>query len=181
MDWGVKLVYVEPEQRCIAGLLPRLPYAERQLGGEPRRLHYRSVPPGAADEVVRTLGQAGLAARTADHHREAVGTDPHSARALNASLHSTFAEEQIFRIDHFLGKEAALNILAFRFANGLFEPIWNRCQIGTMCADRRSRDPRRRHARQASTRPPGAYRDMVVTHLFQVLGVHGDGASGGAV
>ena len=66
----------------------------------------------------------------ADHHGEAVRHRPGQSPApLNASLHETFSEEQIYRIDHFLGKEAAQNILAFRFANGLFEPIWNRDHI----------------------------------------------------
>ena len=81
-------------------------------------------------------------------------------------LHETFAEDQIFRIDHFLGKEAALNILAFRFANGLFEPIWNRDHI-----DHVQIDVPETLASSAGRilQSTGAYRDMVVTHLFQVL------------
>ena len=75
------------------------------------------------------LGEAGLVDRSRIIMEKPFGTDLASARALNAALHETFAEEQIFRIDHFLGKEAAQNILAFRFANGLFEPIWNRDHI----------------------------------------------------
>ncbi len=95
------------------------------------------------------------------------GTDLESAVQLNRSLHEVFSEEQIFRIDHFLGKEPAQNILAFRFANGLFEPIWNRNFIDhvqidvpeTIGLDKRS----------AFYEATGAYRDMVVTHLFQIL------------
>ncbi len=95
------------------------------------------------------------------------GTDLASAVELNDSLHATFDESQIFRIDHFLGKEAALNILAFRFANGLFEPIWNRQHIAHVQIDVPEtlsighRIPFYEHT--------GAYRDMVVNHLFQVL------------
>ena len=103
--------------------------AEKELGGEPRRLHYLSVPPAAARVVVDTLAEAGLVERSRIIMEKPFGTDLASARELNASLHETFAEDQIFRIDHFLGKEAAQNILAFRFANGLFEPIWNRDHI----------------------------------------------------
>ena len=95
------------------------------------------------------------------------GTDLASARALNAALHETFAEEQIFRIDHFLGKEAAQNILAFRFANGLFEPIWNRNHIDHVQID--VPETLALDSRLAFYEKTGAYRDMVVTHLFQVL------------
>ena len=133
----------------------------------PRRLHYLSVPPWAADDVVRTVGQAGLAERSRIIMEKPFGTDLRSARALNATLHSTFTEEQIFRIDHFLGKEAALNILAFRFANGLFEPIWNRAHIDHVQIDvPETLDVGVRTGFYEAT---GAYRDMVVTHLFQVL------------
>jgi glucose-6-phosphate 1-dehydrogenase len=95
------------------------------------------------------------------------GTDLASCRSLNASLHETFAEEQIFRIDHFLGKEAAQNILAFRFANGLFEPIWNRSHIDHVQID--VPETLALESRAGFYDTVGAYRDMVVTHLFQVL------------
>ena len=81
------------------------------------------------------------------------GTDLASARALNAALHETFDEEQIFRIDHFLGKEAAQNILAFRFANGLFEPIWNRNHIDHVQIDVPETLVARLPARRSTRRP----------------------------
>ena len=81
------------------------------------------------------------------------GTDLASARKLNAELHEVFDEEQIFRIDHFLGKEAAQNILAFRFANGLFEPIWHRNHIDHVQIDV-PEELGPRPARPTSTSPP---------------------------
>jgi glucose-6-phosphate 1-dehydrogenase len=95
------------------------------------------------------------------------GTDLRSAMSLNASLHEVFNEEQIFRIDHFLGKEPAQNILAFRFANGLFEPIWNRNFIDHVQID--VPESIGLNMRAAFYEATGAFRDMVVTHLFQVL------------
>jgi glucose-6-phosphate 1-dehydrogenase len=96
------------------------------------------------------------------------GTDLASAVELNTKLHEVFDEKQIFRIDHFLGKEPAQNILAFRFGNGLFEPIWNRNFIDHVQIDvPETLGPSTRAAFYETT---GAYRDMVVTHLFQILG-----------
>jgi glucose-6-phosphate 1-dehydrogenase len=141
---------------------------EDDLGGEVLRLHYLSIPPAAATEVVQLLRDAGLA----DHSRiimeKPFGTDLESAVQLNAMLHETFDEQQIFRIDHFLGKEAALNILAFRFANGLFEPIWNRQHIAHVQID--VPETLSIGQRIPFYEKTGAYRDMVVNHLFQVLG-----------
>ena len=87
---------------------------------------------------------------------------------LNTNLHEVFDEERIFRIDHFLGKEAAQNILAFRFANGLFEPIWNRNFIDHVQIDVPEKLALGKRA--GFYEQIGAYRDMVVTHLFQILG-----------
>ncbi|CAM3177264.1 glucose-6-phosphate dehydrogenase [Nocardioides dubius] len=131
------------------------------------RLHYLSVPPKAALSVVRQLEAAGLVEGSRIVMEKPFGTDLESAVALNASIHEVFDEEQIFRIDHFLGKEAALNILAFRFANGIFEPIWHRNNIDHVQID--VPETLGLEGRAGFYEGTGAYRDMVVTHLFQVL------------
>jgi glucose-6-phosphate 1-dehydrogenase len=142
--------------------------AERSFdGAETRRLHYLSVPPGAALSAVRTLGDAALVDRSRIVMEKPFGVDLRSAVSLNAQLHEVFNEEQIFRIDHFLGKEPAQNILAFRFANGLFEPIWNRNFIDHVQID--VPETLGLGKRIGFYEATGAYRDMVVTHLFQIL------------
>ena len=145
--------------------------AEEALGQESDeevgRLHYLSVPPSAALPVVRQLADAKLVERSRIIMEKPFGTDLPSAKKLNARLHEVFAEEQIFRIDHFLGKEAAQNILAFRFANGLFEPIWNRNFIDHVQID--VPETLGLEMRTAFYESTGAFRDMVVTHLMQVL------------
>jgi glucose-6-phosphate 1-dehydrogenase len=142
--------------------------AEQSLGPNSLRLHYLSVPPHAALSAVRLLGDAGLVERSRVIMEKPFGTDLESAVELNAKLHEVFSEDQIFRIDHFLGKEPAQNILAFRFANGLFEPIWNRNFIDHVQID--VPETLGLGNRASFYEETGAFRDMVVTHLFQILG-----------
>ncbi len=141
--------------------------AEAGLEGPQQRLHYLSVPPKGALAVVNTLRDAGLVENSRVIMEKPFGIDLASAKALNDSVHESFAESQVYRIDHFLGKEAALNILAFRFANGLFEPIWHRNMIDHIQID----VPEKLGLEQRADfyESTGAYRDMVVTHLFQVM------------
>jgi glucose-6-phosphate 1-dehydrogenase len=151
-----------------AGLAEAVAHAETEIGGgEVQRLHYLSIPPAAALSVVSTLGEADLVKRSRIIMEKPFGTDLSSARALNESLHAIFDEDQIFRIDHFLGKEAAQNILAFRFANGLFEPIWNRDHIDHVQID--VPETLSVDDRVAFYEATGAFKDMIVTHLFQIL------------
>ena len=169
-DWNsfaASLDYV-PLNAGPAALKAAVERAELSIGSESRRLHYLSVPPSAALSAVRMLGEAGLVEHSRIIMEKPFGTDLTSAVSLNKRLHEVFSEEQIFRIDHFLGKEPAQNILAFRFANGLFEPIWNRNFIDHVQID--VPETLALGKRAAFYEQTGAYRDMVVTHLFQILG-----------
>ncbi|MHC2186118.1 glucose-6-phosphate 1-dehydrogenase [Rathayibacter agropyri] len=165
-EFASKLRYV-PQSAGPAALAEAVTAAEAALGPDVSRLHYLSVPPKAALSVVRMLAEAGLVERSRIIMEKPFGVDLDSAVVLNAELHETFSEEQIFRIDHFLGKEPAQNILAFRFANGLFEPIWNRNFIDHVQIDIPEKLTLDRRAEFYES--TGAYKDMVVTHLFQVL------------
>jgi glucose-6-phosphate 1-dehydrogenase len=149
------------------GLRAAVSKAEADIGGDVRRLHYLSIPPSAARDVIQMLGEADLVERSRVIMEKPFGTDLASAKALNDTVHEIFTEEQVFRIDHFLGKEAAQNILAFRFANGLFEPIWNRDHIDHVQID--VPETLSVDDRVGFYEATGAFKDMVVTHLFQIL------------
>ena len=165
-EFAGRVSYV-PQSAGPEALAAAVAGAEEDLGPDVRRLHYLSVPPKAAEAVITMLKEADLVARSRVVMEKPFGTDLASAIELNDFVHKTFRESQIFRIDHFLGKEAAQNILAFRFANGLFEPIWNRNFIDHIQID----IPETLGLDQRANfyESTGAYKDMVVTHLFQVM------------
>ncbi|HYJ21750.1 MAG TPA: glucose-6-phosphate dehydrogenase [Solirubrobacterales bacterium] len=142
--------------------------AREELGAEARVLYYLSLPPAAAGGTVEALGAAGLGRGARVITEKPFGTDLTSARALNTLLHSVFEERCIYRIDHYLGREAVQNLLALRFANGMFEPVWNRNHIDHIQID--IPETLSIEMRGSFYEETGAFRDMVVTHLFQVLG-----------
>jgi glucose-6-phosphate 1-dehydrogenase len=144
--------------------------AARQTGGN--RLFYLATPPNAFLPISRELGRTGLLKEEGGAWRRLVvekpfGTDLASAKALNAELLKIVDEHQIYRIDHYLGKETVQNILVLRFANGMFEPIWNRNHIDhiQITVDEKLGVGHRGSFYDAT----GALRDMVPNHLFQLL------------
>jgi glucose-6-phosphate 1-dehydrogenase len=161
------LSYSDADEEAPA-LIASVERAERELGGQARRLHYLSVPPVAAPGIVQTLRRTGLAERARMIMEKPFGTDLDSARSLNETVHAVFDEGQVFRIDHFLGKETVQNILAARFGNGVFESIWNREHIAHVQID--VPETLSIGTRAGFYEETGAFRDMIVTHLLQVLG-----------
>ncbi len=139
----------------------------RQELDDPQLLHYLSLPPAATAGVVTGLGSQGLGEDARVILEKPFGRDLSSARELDALVHSVFGEDQIFRIDHYLGREAVQNLLALRFANGMFEPVWNRNHIDHVQID--VPETLSIEMRGSFYEETGAFRDMIVTHLFQVL------------
>ena len=142
---------------------------ERGTGGN--RIFYLAVPPSSFLPIVRNLQSAGLAQSQAGWARLIIekpfGHDLESARALNLELGKVFREEQIYRIDHYLGKETVQNLLVFRFANGILEPIWNRRYVDNVqitAAETLGVENRASYYEEA-----GALRDMVQNHMLQLL------------
>lgn len=142
--------------------------AREKLGDDARVVIYLSVPPQAMQSMIGMLGHEGLAEDARIVVEKPFGTDLASSRDLDAALKQIADEDRVYRIDHFLGKEAVQNILALRFANGLIEPSWNREHLESVQID--VPEELSIEGRGSFYESTGCFRDMITTHLCQVLG-----------
>jgi glucose-6-phosphate 1-dehydrogenase len=152
----------------LLDILPRLESRHETSGN---RIFYLAIPPSVFEEVVHNLGAAGLSGeeRGCSHVvlEKPFGYDLSSARKLNKLVHTYFREDQVYRIDHYLAKETVQNILMFRFANSIFEPLWNRRYVDHVqitAAETLGVEHRAGYYEQA-----GVLRDMFQNHMFQLL------------
>jgi glucose-6-phosphate 1-dehydrogenase len=147
-------------------LLDVLAEARKSLGGDAQLVHYLAVPPVAFAGITKALGRHGLARNARVVYEKPFGTSPQSFRALDRVVHSVLDEQQVYRIDHFLGKEATQDLHLLRFANGLFAAIWDREHVESVQID----VPEKLGITDRSVfyDATGAVLDMLVTHLFQV-------------
>jgi glucose-6-phosphate 1-dehydrogenase len=164
------------DPKAFVALRERLEQIERSLGLPGNRVFYLSIPPSSFATVVRNLGVSGLVPAGGDLPggpfsrviiEKPFGTDLATAQRLNHDIHETLTEKQIYRIDHYLGKETVQNLLVFRFANGIFEPVWNNRYVDHVQitgAETVGVEGRGGYFEQA-----GILRDMVQNHLFQVV------------
>jgi glucose-6-phosphate 1-dehydrogenase len=156
---------------AYVGLARRLHRLDAERSTRGNYLFYLATPPSTFPAIVRALGASGLARGGPGWRRvvveKPIGHDLASARALNRVVGESFAEPQVYRIDHYLGKETVQNILVFRFANGIFEPVWNRAHVDHVqitVAESLGVEGRGGYYEEA-----GALRDMVQNHLLQLL------------
>ncbi len=172
--WCDERLYYQPMPDSSEGsfetLAKRIQAVEQELKLPGNRAFYLALPPGAVPDVIDGLGAQGLN-RAPGFARVVIekpfGTDLDSARALNAKVHEHFEEEQVYRIDHYLGKDTVQNLLAFRFANPVFEHVWNRDRVERVeitVAETLGVETRAGYYDRA-----GALRDMVQNHMTQVL------------
>jgi glucose-6-phosphate 1-dehydrogenase len=155
----------------LAALEARLKTSEARGGGRANRLYYLATPPEVYVQAISSLGQVGMIGQSAGWRRVVIekpfGSDLASARALNQAVHRVLNEEQVYRIDHYLGKETVQNVLVFRFANSIFEPIWNRNYIDHVqitVAEAVGVEHRGKFYDSV-----GILRDMFQNHLMQLL------------
>jgi glucose-6-phosphate 1-dehydrogenase len=159
------------DPQTYASLSAALAHAARNHGSSGNALFYLATPPGEFGTIVRGLGAGGLAREDAGWRRIVVekpfGRDLDSAKALNRELTGVLEERQVYRIDHYLGKETVQNLMVFRFANGMFEPIWNRRYVDHVqitVAEELGVEGRGDYYEHA-----GVLRDIVQNHIFQLL------------
>ncbi len=187
-DFARALFYVEGsfnDARAYAQLKARLEAIDQQFGIPGSRVYYLAVPPQVVAMSVSHLKSEGMIGDANDPHRftrviveKPIGRDLESARQENADLAAAFAEKQIYRIDHYLGKETVQNLLVLRFANSIFEPLWNQKYIDhvqiTVAEEEglTHRDPKTGEvtgSRVGYYEGVGALRDMVQNHILQIL------------
>ena len=140
---------------------------KKELGSARRPAHYLAIPPSLFETVIKELGAANLAEHARVIVEKPFGRDLASAQELNRVAHSVFPEDSIFRIDHFLGKEAIMNILYFRFANSFLEPIWNRNYVASVQITLSENFGVGK--RGAFYETAGCLRDVIENHLFQIV------------
>ncbi len=169
-DFAQHLSYLPGEfsdEGAMNHLVKHLESIDRRRGTAGGRFFYAATPPAAYPDIVHRIADAHLQPGAKIVFEKPFGRDLRTARELNDTIHEVFDESQVFRIDHYLGKETVQNVLVLRFANGMFEPIWNRRYIDhvqiTVAEDIGVED------RGVFYEQTGAIRDMVSTHLFQVM------------
>jgi glucose-6-phosphate 1-dehydrogenase len=160
----------------FAELKRRLTEVDAERGTEGNRVFYLSVPPSAIGPYADRLGAEEMSRHPGDGFVRLIvekpfGRDLATGRALNTQLHRSFGEEQIYRIDHYLGKETVQNLLVFRFANGIFEPIWNRQYIDHVQIT--VAESIGTEGRGAYYEESGALRDIVQNHIMQLVAIVG--------
>ncbi len=170
MDFAKHLRYVTGEfadTGAMDHVMEDLQEIDSTHGTEGNRFFYSATPPDAYPDIVERIGESGLQAGAKIVFEKPFGRDLESARELNRIIRTVFDESQVFRIDHYLGKETVQNILAFRFANGLFEPIWNRRYLDHVQIT--AAESIGIEGRGAFYEQTGAIRDLISTHLFQMM------------